>query len=33
LVLTSQQQNKDVLLWLQNSITQYFTGNVPPVLV
>ncbi len=32
LVLTCQQQNKDVLSWLQNSITQYFTGNPIPLL-
>ena len=32
LVLTCQQQNKDVLPWLQNSIAQYFTGNVLPIL-
>jgi transposase len=33
LVLTSQQQNKEVIPWLQNSITQYFTRNAPPILV
>lgn len=33
LTLTCQQQNKDVLGWLQNSITQFFTGNPAPILV
>ena len=33
LVLTCQQQNKNVLSWLQDSIIQYFTGNSAPILV
>lgn len=33
LTLTCQQQNKDVLWWLQNSITQFFIGNPAPILV
>ena len=33
LVLTCRQQNKDVLSWLQDSITQYFIAGPPPVLV
>jgi transposase len=33
LTLTCQQQNKDVLWWLQNSITQFFVGNPAPILV
>ena len=32
LVLTCQQQNKDVLTWLQSSVIQHFTGHSPPLL-
>ena len=33
LVLSCRQQNKDVLSWLRDSITQYFISEPPPIFI